>query len=1093
MEPFFEEFRRWREHLPDYLQPFAEGALFRDDGSVLTTIANFPSTSLPGFVTDIQAGSWQHNFEIFRDQEDIIENLYGQILTQVSLAQNVRAVEKAGDEIKNSIRLILLSTTFDPVGSSLATMMAHFAQKTNAEKTALPLHTHLLSLAPDLFTGSTKNRPHNYLLNREHMSWAKIRTARHFRELHEAFLQQEFHQMAVLPSLFGALWIFSSTDERGTVLDDYHLLTSYIRNAYSLWFTDHITDTRDSLPTPSGDPCIVNALGVFELQYQKEAMRKALAGKLTLSAIQKDLGRWRHWSQHRQKLNNAIRRFIHQNHFDQTFRRVGKNTAGESLDTPFRFKSEASIETFGGEILSARRNHEKSADVLGKTTRRMEEVLAADRELVLAEIKNRLDTPEDELPSAIAFLCSWLGEDCTYFTGDVQDRSSGMAEIWIELTQFFDKLNETIKERQEMKELNQSIKDKFHMQKSLERRSSTAAAPPMEIANDETLTIELSADSAKNSAADEPGRVDQESVAGEASIPDSEKKDESSAELDMTATTAHDSQEHLILENRQAINQEELEKLHEKKQALAQKLLKVDQALENSGERRALFENKIEKVALDEFDKINARLQATAPLQRGLVNEIAKWEEAVKSGFLRFIVYALIVLLLFGASPLAIGYFSEIWSYSSAKEWTGYLLTLFSSLHTIINGYRFIVKPRKKLQKARENLEQLKRKQKQLSREGESRLAKLERDRTQYAAHSLALEWFHELKASMRRWHRKLSREQPELEKLEKFSLESWEQFQTRDDERVFQFPNKSALGHIWLLKEGNIQVELENFFKRPGRERSQILAIADIEKYVEGLRDEFHQISEKHFGEYFDKDPEEMLMVLAKETNFNVERMLDRNIRNTIALANLKDLYAEQRVTKALLIASNSRGERSDFLQLLKKLAPSAAQIPAIGGERIIFYRVLEGYAFCNWGYSNQARSELSNYPQRETEVACEPDREFKNTQFRHSFFNPQDKKNHQLLLKLWSCGVINHQENQFKLEEDGEYLGLPEAINLLGKAKSHGLLKRLYKSLEEIMTQATSYRPLVDQFVQKHEDDLEGDEMAVITEFADTLNPLG
>jgi hypothetical protein len=123
-----------------------------DDGNLATNDRIGPTFHCDGLSLDRSPNVFQKNFRVYVNNEREIENILADLMQKIKRIDVVLELREMGYKIDEGIAICIVSTLFDPIGSSAIIPFLGFVQYLISGRfTGTVVHTNLLGFFPDLF------------------------------------------------------------------------------------------------------------------------------------------------------------------------------------------------------------------------------------------------------------------------------------------------------------------------------------------------------------------------------------------------------------------------------------------------------------------------------------------------------------------------------------------------------------------------------------------------------------------------------------------------------------------------------------------------------------------------------------------------------------------------------------------------------------------------------------------------------------------------------------------------------------------------------------------------------------------------------
>ncbi len=920
VEPFLEATMAWREGLDPVFRTFIANAMLCDDGSVSLNGGKV-SLLLEGLSTELTDDAWRLNRAIGDEQDTQIQAWLQSIIQETRQESHLRAARAAGYEVQPGLRIVLVSTTFDPVGAGLSLMFSKKIKQV-ARACNLPVWVHLFKIAPDVFVDGVAGVPEEFKVKKEDQGIAGLFTVSHLNELTDvaAKLPQEGR-------LFQDCWIVSNVTTRNTCINNFSVLANYLAVFVSLFHVGgfHLSD-HTGMYAENGDLPIINSIGIYEFHLDREGLQKTLFDRVAHIALD-FLNVWEKKPFEHQQMSSDVSNLIYKKQMDLLRERFSRDDCGKTLYSTFQYQmsdgfleSEEAARSFENDVLRAWREHRRNNEdsLYQGAAIRQEQLLSEDSDSVMNRCRE-LANEGGEIPAAIAYLAAWLNIDSPFLKGCDVALESGLHRIWEAVTEYWDDLMGSGKKRAELKKIRQQIVDKTSVFKNLEQES---------VALQKILETESSADSVQ-----------------------------SQENADAGQPSAHKRQfENEIKELKVRIskNQADIDSLIAREGDLNIELRAIDQGLNDPGTRRDLFKEHVEGKALDRFSKIVPKLVKSSDECQRTDKEVVRKERA-KTGTLNWWLLSNAVIFVCSLVLTCFNLSMEM-VLTTILPWTATAIVVTLIVFTFY--YYFKIKP--DLHKAYNDRHQAKWSQRNIQNEMVAVLTRLEKTRPDFAACFYAIEWFHSLKSNIANRHSELSAAVSGLQDLRNKAVSERSLAEDTENRRIV--PNKIEFEALWPLGEKSLQNSLltQQLVKLYCREVFESGAAQALSKLQETLE----AVTRESFGEILGMDIAELFELLDSTMPVaDLDQTLRTGLENTSPLINIHEFSRHQGAVEEFFISLKCRdgGETASRIERLSR-DKSLQLIPAESPDNIRFVRLITKITPSHWIYYAYFNSHINH-----------------------------------------------------------------------------------------------------------------------------------
>lgn len=928
-KPFIEPVRNWREGLAEHARPFVATALFTDEGTIVSGRGDDHVRLIDGLRNEMVPDAWQHNLAAGHQHKKDVKawiQAWSKIARQES---HVRAAGLAGLKVRAGLTVVLVSTTFDPIGSSLVLFFAEIMGQV-AREGNLPITLHLFQIAPDAYYEGVTGVPEHLVLKKKEHEPAGIRTTKHLLEIQDAFLEP-VSRTGIGNRQFHHCWLISNSTGRATCLNNFAALTQTTAG-----FVAFLHNPQFRLPdavgtlTQVGEAQMLNSLGIFELRLTRSTMQQALLSKVTM----KSLGFLKNWQERffdRQRIDSEIRGLIHEKRLDLPMERFSRKDTGGVIHVPFVYlegktmEEEEEVVQYIEKIKTAWQEYRRvnEAVLYEKTAQRQEQFLDKDSGLIMQKCRDFVNTAEGELPAGHAYLSAWLNTESRFIKGGTISMASGLEEIWARVTEYWDDLLEVRGQRKELKRVRQAIIDKTSLVESMKRQLKTEDT----ICRSESVANDLGDEGQKHGKDSDPtGR--------HCDL----KKDELRTRLQEIST--------------------DLEELVPREKELLAGLRDIDRGLEDPGIRRELFLERVEDKALEDYADIVPRLTESAATCKQAAKAERNAEKAAHRTLRQwFIIHNSLIVLV---AALLTGYFQpDLWT---LFRFITPLTAGTALLNTLVGVFRYFFGTRRAWFRARDLHCQAVAEQKQLRDKAVAILAGLEQSRADFTACFYAIEWYHHLREKLSSYLLRIADGLNGLHRMHSEALSYWENLKNLDTENILEFPAQPHLEHIWTEEEKAITSIL--YSTEPERDCFNDIIDLGVGPALEKLNTVLGRITDDRFKGVLAMDLAGLLEHLDNTvSDFDLEEVLRASINNAALLVNVHEFARNQGASETFLVGLKYR-EKDRTAGLFASLArdKKLQLVPTEDTDRIVFIRLLMNFAPSHWIYFDSMRQSIGD-----------------------------------------------------------------------------------------------------------------------------------
>jgi len=437
---------------------------------------------------EISSEAFQCNFQMYQSREKEFEDVLADAMEEIRQREVILELQEKGYKIDDEISVYILSTLFDPVGSSAIVPFLGFVQTLLAGRfRGTLIETHLLGFFPDLFPGYKKEKL-AYL-----RSYACLQELDHMLD-HPKMLFLEGRA----PLTY--IYLFTSKNEDGVEIGSYEDLIPMICEVLSLLlFGEIASDNSFSvalLNKDIGKYARYSSFGLAKLIYPVDNIMDGLANALT-DKLMGFRGVAQPKTFERDYIAADVKEFLLEHSFDKLSSALKFDKEGKTIWSDFKFlgaiNEKVVVENFLRNVDSQAEEFDRDRVTLmdKKLADRRRQVYDEKIEKLFQKIYNGVDSSERGIYYSKAFLDVLQNQRSPYTQGEVIAKAFTLDLIEKEAKSFFDGLFGI--ERGKLAELKRDIDDKTELlQKAMQEFEGASNCTSVDIAgaeNDDSNTL----------------------------------------------------------------------------------------------------------------------------------------------------------------------------------------------------------------------------------------------------------------------------------------------------------------------------------------------------------------------------------------------------------------------------------------------------------------------------------------------------------------------------------------------------------------------------------------------------------------------------
>lgn len=402
--------------------------------------------------------AFEGNFQIYQSQEKEFEDLLSDAMEEIRQREYIIELREKGYKIDEGISLYLISTLFDPVGSTAIVPFLGFIQTLLAGRyRGTTIEMNFLGFFPDLFATFKKER------------LAYVRSYACLQELDHIMDHPKMLSLEGWAPLTYA-YLFTGNNEDGVEIGSYEDLIPMISEVISsLLFGDIGSD--DSFPLvflneKQGKFARYSSFGLAKVIYPVDDIMDGLANALT-DKLMGFRGVAQPKTFERDYIAADVKEFLLEHSFDKLSSALKFDKEGKTIWGDFKFQGAINekvvVENFLRDVDSQAEEFDKDRVTLmdKKLADRRRQVYDEKIEKLFQKIYNGVDSSERGIYYSKAFLDILQNQRSPYTQGEVVTKAFTLDLIEKEAKSFFDGLFGI--ERGKLAEMKRDIDDKTEL------------------------------------------------------------------------------------------------------------------------------------------------------------------------------------------------------------------------------------------------------------------------------------------------------------------------------------------------------------------------------------------------------------------------------------------------------------------------------------------------------------------------------------------------------------------------------------------------------------------------------------------------------
>ncbi|MAF94956.1 MAG: hypothetical protein CMM60_04295 [Rhodospirillaceae bacterium] len=400
-----------------------------------------------GLKTELSINNFGVNFEVIQNYEKKIEDALADKIENLRRKEIVLDLQDKGYEIGEKIELFLISTLFDPIGStSIVPFLGFFQYLLTGRFRNMLIETNILGFFPDLFDDYKKN---------------ELAYSRSYPCL------QELDVVANNPELisskdqtpFSFAYLFTGKNEEAIEIGSYKELIPMISEVLFLLLSEKIaSDISFStilLNKVDGKATRYSSFGLDKLVFPIDRVMRGLSDFLTFTILNLTGATTEPRRFEREYINADVKEFLLQNKFDVNYKlsqELYKDNEGNTIWVDFKYKGKMNenivVDSFIKDIEEQVKDFDKD-DVTAmnrKLSLRRGSFFKEKQGTLLDVINNGIDSIDKGVYYSKAFLDVLLNKKSLYTTGNIVGKEFNFDQIEKVVKNFFDKAIESKRE-----------------------------------------------------------------------------------------------------------------------------------------------------------------------------------------------------------------------------------------------------------------------------------------------------------------------------------------------------------------------------------------------------------------------------------------------------------------------------------------------------------------------------------------------------------------------------------------------------------------------------------------------------------------------
>lgn len=409
--------------------------LILEENGDFRDIKNESAFKCEGLKPKLSLENFRPNFQVLQNHEKKFEDILADKIENVRRREIIIELQEKGYEIEETIGLFLISTLFDPIGSTAIIPFLGFIQYIlTGRLRGTIIETNLLGFFPDLFEEYKKNE---LAYSRSYACLQEL----DFIANHPKLISSEEQ------SLLNFTYLFTGKNEEAVEIGSYKELTPMLGEilfslltgeiASDVSFSTVLSKRIDSKATR------YSSFGLAKLIFPIDKIMKGFSDYLIFSILESE-GVITPKTFERGYIGADVKGFLLENKFDRISEELELDTEGKTIWVDFKYKGTINenvvIENFINDIEEETGNFDKDevTAMNRKLSLRREQLSGEKTRKLLRAIKAGIDSKENGIFYSKAFLDVLQNQKSPYTKGDIVEKAFTLDLIEKEVKAFFD-------------------------------------------------------------------------------------------------------------------------------------------------------------------------------------------------------------------------------------------------------------------------------------------------------------------------------------------------------------------------------------------------------------------------------------------------------------------------------------------------------------------------------------------------------------------------------------------------------------------------------------------------------------------------------
>lgn len=410
-----------------------------------------------GLKSEMQAENYQYNYNYIIQREDEFKNILSHTIDNIRQQKTITLLEENGYKIGSTIKIYIVSTLFDPIGSSALIPFLGFIQSlfSSGKLGVASLEINIIGLFPDLFEGFESDDTTNQFYKRSYACLQEL----DFVGDNPRFVSPNEENP------FNYIYLFNSKNENAIQVGNYQELTVMISEFLITLLNGSIAKSMALEPLlirkVNNKTTRYCSFGLNKLCFPVEIVMNGISDYIFFHVLNHS-GKLNMMQYSKYAISQEIKKYLYDNKYDQLDNELNIDVSGNKIWENFRYSvpinKNTRIESFLMKIEQEVHDFKKSKMIQMniKLSAKLEDIFKYKQANLVENINGYIDDNSKEIYYCKAFMDILLEQESSLITGDSTEETLSLNQIEYKIKDFFS--DDIKKKKKDLENLENEIK-----------------------------------------------------------------------------------------------------------------------------------------------------------------------------------------------------------------------------------------------------------------------------------------------------------------------------------------------------------------------------------------------------------------------------------------------------------------------------------------------------------------------------------------------------------------------------------------------------------------------------------------------------------